>query len=155
MKSNIFSAPISQHTPGFTLLEAILTIAIMTVLAFAAIPFYESFVFKSDLDGAAQTIAYSARRAQLLSQAADGDSSWGVKITTSSITLFRGTSFAARAPAFDEAFDLPGSLSITGVTEWVFNKVSGLPAAAGTTTLTSIRNETKNVRINSKGMVEY
>lgn len=140
---------------GFTLLEVLLSLATIAGIAGISMPIYQSFQVRNDLDIAATTMAQSFRRAQVLAKASDGDASWGVHIQSGSITLFKGTSFAARDTTLDEIFVVPTSITPSGVSEIVFAKFTGLPTATGTTTLTSSINETRTITINGKGMVSY
>jgi len=140
---------------GFTLLELILVIATITVLAGIAIPVYALLQVKNDLDVATNTVTQTLRRAQTLSQAVDGDTTWGVKLQTSDITLFKGVSYSARDTNFDEVYTLSGNVTPTGVSEIVFSKLLGNPNTTGTVTLTSTNNETQNITIGSKGQLDY
>lgn len=140
---------------GFTLLEVLLSIAIIGLITGIGIPVYQSFQVRNDLDIATVSIAQSLRRAETLAEAVDGDISWGIRVQSGSITLFKGTSYAARDTNFDEVFQVPTSIAPSGVQEIVFAKFTGLPQTTGTTTLTSNTNETRTITINAKGMVSY
>lgn len=144
----------SDRSRGFTLLELLLTVALISVLAGFSLPVYRTLMTKNDLDIAAVTVAQTARRAQVLSQAVDGDTSWGLKVQSGSIVIFKGTSYAARDTAFDETFDVPTSITPSGTTEYIFSKFTGFPQVTGTATLTT-SNDTRTVTINEKGMVSY
>ncbi len=145
----------SDRSKGFTLLEILMSIALITVVAGIGVPVYQSFQVKNDLDVAVNSWAQALIRAQALSRATDGDSTWGAGIQSGNLTLFKGTSFALRDTAYDEVFDIAGSITPSGLTEIVFAKFSGLPQSTGTTTLTSSTNEVRAIAINSKGMVSY
>ena len=140
---------------GFTLLEVLLSVSVIGIIAGIAIPVYQSFQTRNDLDIAAAAIAQSLRRAQVLAEAVDGDISWGVFVASGALTLFQGTSYAARNSSFDEVFEVPTSITPSGVAEVVFAKFTGLPQTTGTVTLTSTNNETREITINAKGMVSY
>ncbi len=140
---------------GFTLLEVLLSVAAIAIIAGISVPIYQSFQVRNDLDIATVTIAQAFRRAQLLSQAVDGDTGWGVFVQSGSITLFKGISYAARDTAFDEIFEVPTNITPTGVSEIVFTKFTGNPQTTGTIILTSSTNETRSIIINAKGMVNY
>lgn len=140
---------------GFTLLEVVLTVSVIAALMALAIPVYQSFQVKNDLDIAAQTMAQSLRRAQILAQAVEGDASWGVQAASGAIVLFKGVNFATRDPNYDETFEVPGSITSSGLLEVVFSKFSGLPQSTGLITLTTVTNETKTITINAKGAVLY
>lgn len=143
-----------NNKKGITLMEVVLSIAVIAILAGLSLPVAIRMLTKNDLDIATVTTAQTMRRAQTLSQSVDGDSNWGVKVQTSSITLFKGTSFATRDSNFDEDFSFPTSITPSGVTEAVFTKLFGDPQTTGTITL-STGNDSSNIVINGKGMVSY
>jgi len=118
-------------------------------------PVYESFVRRNDLGLTAQNIAFMLRRAQTYSRAVNGDSAWGIKVQAPTVTLFQGTSFATRAPAFDETFSIPNSIAVSGLNEVYFSKLDAAPNTTGSITLLSTTNDSKTITVNSKGMVNY
>jgi len=143
----------NQH--GFTLVELLLSVAILSLLAGLSLPVYETFLRRNDLDLTTQNIAMAVRRAQTYSRGVDEDSQWGVAFLSSGVTLFKGTSYAARAASFDETIPLPASVSIAGLSEVLFSKVSGAPSATGAVSLTSTVNDSRTITINAKGLVSY
>ncbi|MBL1434247.1 type II secretion system protein [Candidatus Wolfebacteria bacterium] len=146
---------ILQKNKGFTFIEIILVIALIGITAGISVPVYQSFQTRNDLEVSSTTIVQTLRRAQLLSQAMDGDTSWGVNVAIGNITLFKGESFSSRNIEFDEIFSMPTSISVSGLSEIVFEKFTGEAQNIGTTTLTSINNETRSINITSKGTVSY
>jgi prepilin-type N-terminal cleavage/methylation domain-containing protein len=140
---------------GFTMLEIALSISILGIIFGMTIPMYRIFTVRNDLDIAAGTLVQNYRRAQTLSMLADGDSMWGVHVATGSILIYKGSSYVSRDEAVDENTEIPTSIIISGLTNVTFSKKSGIPQSTGTTTFTSITNETRNVTINQKGMVDY
>jgi prepilin-type N-terminal cleavage/methylation domain-containing protein len=144
-----------MRNSGFTLLEVLLSIATMAIIVGISLPIAQSFQVRNDLHIAVNTFVQTLRRAQILAQAVDGDMSWGVKVQSASVTLFKGVSYAARDTSVDEIFDVPTSIVPSGLTEIVFTKWSGLPEASGTATFTTTINETRNVTINQKGILTY
>ena len=143
---------------GFTLLETVLSIAIILILAGLSIPVFYSFQAKNNVDLASTMVAQSLRRAQALAEAVSGDATWGVKVATNTITIFQGTSFATRNISFDETLDFSQNLTVSGTSEFVFTKLYGFPQASGTLQLTSLQSNTRDTRIlivNEKGTVNY
>lgn len=140
---------------GFTLIEILLSVAIITLLLGLSLPVYESFVRRNDLDLTTQNIVSVIRRAQLYARSADEDSEWGVRASPTSLTLFKGSTYATRNTAFDEVVTIPASMSASGTTDVVFAELTGSPSVAGSYTLTSTTNDTRTVTINAKGMVNY
>ncbi len=144
-----------QFQRGFSFIEVMLSVAIITALATLAIPVYRTLQIKNDLDIAAQVSVQSVRRAQLQAQSSDGDTSWGLKVASGAITVFKGTSYAARDTTYDETYDLPTSITPSGVTEIVFAKFTGLPNTSGNLVLTPSSGVATTVVINAKGFASY
>ena len=140
---------------GFTLPEILLSITLLTVIGAMIIPAYRLFMVRNDLDIATITLAQNLRRAQSLSQASDGDMTWGVRVGVGGIIVYKGASYVLRDSLYDENTSIPTSISPTGLNEIVFSKVIGLPNATGTFTLTSQGGEARTIIINEKGMVDY
>lgn len=139
---------------GFSLLEVLLSVAIISFLAGLSMPIYAGFHTRNSMDLAAQSIAQALRRAEAYSQAVKGDSQWGVRVASGTATLYKGSSYALRDTAYDENITIPGNVAVSGLSEVVFTKLSGAPSTTGTVTL-STTNQTRNISINAKGMVDY
>ncbi|MBP6949051.1 MAG: prepilin-type N-terminal cleavage/methylation domain-containing protein [Candidatus Pacebacteria bacterium] len=144
-----------KNIRGFTLLEMALSISILGIIFAMSGPLYRVFMVRNDLDITVSTMVQNLRRAQTLSQVADGDSEWGVHVATGSILLYKGFNYALRNEAFDENTEIPTNISVSGLLTITYQKKTGIPQSVGTTTFTSVTNETRNVTINQKGMVDY
>lgn len=144
-----------KNIRGFTLLEILLSVSLLAIIGGMVIPSYHTFIVRNDLDIATATLAHNLRRAQSLSQSADGDMTWGVHVGVGSILIYKGASYVLRDSSFDENTQIPTTIVPTGINEITFSKVFGLPNATGTFSLTSQANEQRNVTINEKGMVDY
>lgn len=140
---------------GFTLLEVMLSVAILTLITGLSLPVYETFMRRNDLDLTAQQLAASLRRAGTYARGVNRDSAWSVEVQPTVVTLFQGTNFATRNQAFDEKFAMPASVAISGLNEVQFAKLSAAPNTTGSITLTSSTNATRTITINAKGMVEH
>ncbi len=144
-----------QH--GFTLIELLLSLAIVGILTAYSLPVVTRIQTKNDLDTAKTSFVQSLRRAEILSQSVDGDSAWGVKAQSGSITVFKGINFVSRDVTFDEVYAMPATITATGLTEIDLAKFTGYPTASGSTILTSsiTPTDTVTITVNSKGMVSY
>ncbi len=82
------------------------------------------------------------------------DSSWGVKVATGQITLYKGTNFESRSQAKDENTVIPDTIEIAGLNDVVFTRLEGTVVNPGTINL-KIKNFEKNISINEQGTVSY
>ncbi|MBI2444722.1 MAG: prepilin-type N-terminal cleavage/methylation domain-containing protein [Candidatus Magasanikbacteria bacterium] len=140
---------------GFSLVELMLTVALIALLAGITLPVYRSYQTNSDRQRVAASLASRLRRAQTLATAVAGDSSWGVAVATGTITVFKGVDYANREAAFDEITDLPRQLTFSGLSEVVFARFSGAPLTTGEIRLTSSDGGAVSLTINSQGMISY
>ncbi len=145
----------NNNSLGFTLLELLLSIAIFAIVIGFTAPLFYSFQVKNDLDLTVNTTAQYLRRAQILSQAGKGDDFWGVMIKEEEIVLFKGESYANRDSGFDEIFLLSRAISLSGLSEIVFEKLTGEPQNTGDIIFSSGINETRVIKINEKGIIDY
>ncbi|SRR5258708_28455628 len=140
---------------GFTLIEIILSLALVAILAATSVPLYRALVVRNDLDVTAGTIAQTLRRAEALAFAVDGNTGWGVAIGAGGITLFKGTTFTSRDQNFDERFDVPADVAASGPGEIDFANFLGTPQQTGAIILISNTNESRTITVNAKGTVNY
>jgi|SaaInlV_200m_DNA_2_1039689.scaffolds.fasta_scaffold30769_2 type II secretory pathway pseudopilin PulG len=140
---------------GFTLVELILVIVFTGMLAGISIPVYNRFQNANSVELASMSLVQSLRRAQVLSKASDGDSNWGVYISSGQITLFKGVNYAGRDINYDENYFINNNITISGLQEIVFDKFSGDPQSIGSTTFIININASKTITINSKGVLNY
>ena len=140
---------------GFTLIELLIVIAIIGLLVGVALPSLNLLISQTNVTDAAATYAQTLRRAESLAIAGRNDSACGVHLATSSIVLFKGTSYAARDTQYDDSYTTSNFVP-SGLTEISFAKFTGLPSATGDTTLTNDRgSSTKTITINAKGTILY
>ena len=140
---------------GFTLLEIILSVAIITIVATITPPAYEKLHSKISFDSTIDTYVSYIYRAQKLSQTNKLNSSWGTKIQNNKIILFKGSSFNTRDVTYDEEFSILSNIEINGDSEVVFAKLYGYPNTEINTSITNGQGNTKTIKINKKGLIDY
>ncbi|MBI2577952.1 MAG: type II secretion system protein [Candidatus Wildermuthbacteria bacterium] len=140
---------------GFTLLEALLSIAAIGIIAGFSVPFYYAAQVRNDADNTIIMAAQNLRRAQLLAQSGEGDSPWGLYMQQGSMTLFEGSSFGARDQDMDEIFTFAANMGVSGNQEFVFEKMTGEPVSTGTLNLLLSTGEQRTISVNEKGMISY
>lgn len=141
---------------GFTLIEVLLSVAIISLITGMSLPILASFNDRNDLDLTAQGIVSQLRRAQTYARGTNGDSQWGVHAQNGGAVLFKGSSYATRDTSYDEPTTISPTVTVTGLSEFLFAKLDGTPSTTGSVTLTNTNtNETRTITINAKGMVSY
>ena len=143
---------------GFTLIEVLLSVAIIALITGMSLPILASFNDRNDLDLTTQSIVSQLRRAQTYARGINGNSQWGVYTQDGSSTLFKGSSYLdlARDTSYDEPTTISPAITVTGLSEFLFDKLDGAPNTTGSLTLTNTNtNETRTITINAKGMVSY
>lgn len=153
IKIKIFNKwPFSQKN-GFTLLELLLVLALMSALAVIAAPMYLSLQAENEMNITSVTIGDILRRAQLKSQAIDSDSAWGVEIKNGSLIIFKGQNFANRDQTFDENFSLANTIILSGLSEIIFSPLSGTPNTTGIIKLEHLDGRQSQLSINGLGII--
>lgn len=137
---------------GFTLIELIIILALVSVIAFLSVSFYSRFLLQNEVENTTERLVGQIRKAQLYSMMNKGNSSWGVKVASGNITLFSGGSYATRNSSLDESFTFNNNISILGLSETVFKYRTGTPSAVFTVTISG-NNNTKTISINSQGRI--
>ncbi len=141
---------------GFTLIEVLLSIALIAILTGTTSIVYFSLLGRNSLDIAAWTTAQTIRRAQVLSQANAGNSGWGVHTQTGSVTLFKGSTYNS-SDASNEVANIETNIT-TPTTDFKFDRSTGLPtttapASAFSIKLTGTQGDSRTITLNTKGMV--
>lgn len=137
---------------GFTLIELIIVVAIISMLgsfvSFAII----SFLGQNNLKNTTEQLASTLKTAQQQSMAGKNNSSWGVRISSGNIILFSGSSYASRNPAFDVTYTVPPTISIPS-TDIVFEKITGNTNSSYILAITG-QNDSSTVIVNQLGTVD-
>lgn len=145
-KLNLTCPPSRNPRRGFTLIEILVVIAIMSVLAAVSFPFYARFVTQNNVSSTANGLVGSLQKAQLYAMSGKNNSSWGVRYADSKIVLFQESSNTV----FD-SYNVAGSIQVTGLNQVIFSRPTGLPTSPGTYVVSS-NNQTKSVMLNSEGV---
>jgi len=112
---------------GFTLIEILITIFLIVILASFIVSVGLNFYKSQQLEVYSQAVLQTLRRAQSKTVSVELDSSFGVYLTNNNYTLFKGNSYDTRDVQYDEVFDLPEIIKVSGLSEVVFLKTEGLP----------------------------
>ncbi len=137
---------------GFTLIELLLVTSIVLIIGTFSVIFFSRFLTQNAIANTQDRFVGQLRKAQVYAMMGRQNGNWGVRFGSNTITLFQGNSYALRNAAFDEKFSENATISISGFSEIVFTKVTGLPSTTGTYTIIG-NDSSKQVTVNSQGIV--
>jgi len=139
---------------GFTIIELIIVITIVTIVFAISIAAYDRFLSSGVLDSAKFEIIQNIRSAQILAISGKDNLNYGVFITENQYTVYQGASYLNRTISQDKVFVLPNNIRASGLAEINFAKKTGLPNTTGTLILTHTTNNSKeNITINTTGLI--
>lgn len=141
-----------DHQKGFTLIELLLVISIVIAIGTFSVVFFSRALTQNAVANMQDHLMGQLRKAQLYAMMGKQNGNWGVRFGSNTLPLFQGNSYATRNSAFDENFYENANISLSGFTEVVFSKTSGLPSTTGTFVITG-NDTSKQVVVNSQGVV--
>lgn len=144
-----------RHNSGFTVIEIIITITIITAISVlgATVGFdvYRSGTLSVERD----LLVSSLEKARSFAMTNVGESSHGLYVEDNRHILFRGDSYPERNTDYDlEVVNSP-KISSTGTVEFVFEQLSGDGIAHGTLTLTDDRGMSVSISVNEEGGINW
>lgn len=135
---------------GFTLTELIIVLAIIIILALAALPIYGNFQVLSQLNETTSQIIQNLRLARERSLAGYNNEQHAVQFLADKYVLSPGSTYERQVTLASSL-----SLSTTLTNDDVyFSKGLGVPDDAGIITLTHSIGQSRQIEINSFGLVE-
>ena len=139
---------------GFSLLELILVIGIAILLFNVSTSGFNSYKMHSNLELATNGVVEAIRLAQSSAESGKGDSKWGVEILSNQVVIFKGDSYATRITSSDEILNFSNGISASGLSEIIFEKISGITINTGDIFISNSSGE-KKLSVNSFGIVDY
>jgi prepilin-type N-terminal cleavage/methylation domain-containing protein len=139
---------------GFSLVELIMVIGIFSLIISISTSGFNSFKSHSNLAIGVGGVVEAIRLAQSSAQSGKGDSAWGVKILSDEVVVFKGSDYSGRDTSFDEHLNFQGGVSASGLSEIIFEKITGKTVNVGDVFISNTSGEQK-LSINSFGTINY
>ena len=142
---------------AFTLVEILMVLAIMAVVSTISVKTYFNLREKQAIQKDTDSIVSVIEKAKSLSSNRKNDSAYGVKFSSSTVTIFSGTDYTNGNSI--SKYEMEESVKISAIslsshdTEINFNKITGNPNATGTITLIT-PSYSKIVTIYGTGIIE-
>ena len=144
-----------KASKGFTLVEILIVFSIIVVVSAVTIPLYNRWQVANTIASEKTEVAQHLRLAQTRARSGLGDKNHGLYFQSNNYTIFEGDDYLTRDQGEDEFYYLPTSVVISGFSEIIFIKQTGIPNITGTLTLTNtITSETATIDINSQGLID-
>jgi Tfp pilus assembly protein FimT len=140
---------------GITLAELLISVAIAGILIGISVAAFVNLSNTDQILGASQEILSELRQARSQAVESLADSAYGVHFTSSSVTLFAGTTYQSGA-AGNAVLPLPSNITISASpTDFVFSKISGT-TTSGTIQayISSNSSYAKTISVQSTGVAE-
>lgn len=151
---------------GFTLLEVILTLAILSIISAIGFSYLGGFKSGADIEETANQIVGKLREAQGKAMAGEDNQRWGVHFyndnTDASLSyyeIFSGNDYVSgiimeriylTSLAADVIFDMP---SVGQSIDIIFSKITGAPTSAQNIVI-SLQGATKTISVETSGRIK-
>ncbi|MEN9614212.1 MAG: hypothetical protein RLZZ347_519 [Candidatus Parcubacteria bacterium] len=150
-----------SFSKGISVLELLITVAIVTLLVSISLKTFGQFFTVQSVDKEVGAVLSTIAYARSQSMAGRNDTSYGVHFASTTITVFRGSTYTVSTTT-NIARELSGGVVVSrlslgaGVVDVVFGKLTGTASASGTIMISSTRDSTqsKTITISGTGLAQ-
>lgn len=146
------------RTSGFTIVELLVSMAVMVILATLTVTTFKDYADRSQLQGEVVGVTRDLMEQRSKTLAALNDSVYGFAVSSTSLIYFAGSTYVPGA-AGNEVVPLNYTTATSsfsnGLSYIVFSKITGEASATGTIELISgAQNSTTTITIHGSGLIE-
>ena len=127
----------------------------MTVIGLTGASFYSRFFTQNAASNTADTIVQLSRKAQFYAMTGNKSnaSGWGINYVGNVITLYQGPAFSLRNQIWDENYTVENAVTVSGLTEINFARLTGLPTTTATIEVSGNQGSTQTLTVNAQGTI--
>jgi len=150
----------SNRAQGFSFIELLAVLAVVGILSTIVWASFSNFRQQQVLSGGTETVLSVLNQARSKTLAAKGSSRHGVRLASTTVTLFAGSSYAA-GNVDNQTIALPAGVIIANVavagggTDIVFDRLTGKTGQSGSIRLEIANNSAKSrtITVLSTGII--
>ena len=135
---------------GYTLIELLIVVSLIITIGTMTAPFASGFLIRIYQESTVNSIISALHRAQSLSLDGKGSTAWGICQTGNNIRVYQGS---CASPTIKEDTSIPATVTVTGLSDVTFSRITGEPSSTLTIVITSGAG-TKNITLNELGVVD-
>lgn len=135
---------------AFTMVELILVMGLFALLLAMTLPLLGNFQQRQQTQVLGSDVVEILRRAQHRSITGEDGQTWGVYVSSGSLTLYAGASYLARDIAQDEVRVIPLPTVVSGLSDIHFS-IRGTPSSVGSLSVSRPDVDTETVIVNAAG----
>lgn len=149
----------TTNTKGFTLVEILIVISVLTFISLITLGFFVDYKrsqgVTQDVE-LATSVLYKARNDAISS---NGSADYGVRLASSSVILFKGSTYVSTQATNQVFLFTSGSVIsnvslVSGGVDIIFNKLTGETAQSGVFMLTTPDGGVKTITIYPTGLIQ-
>lgn len=139
---------------GFTLIEIIIAIGILTILSGLGLIFSVDFYRSYSLDSERNMVVSVLQKVRSRAQNNINQSLHGVSFQSNGYVLFQGASYALRDSDYDEIIPKNLTIGVSGISEAIFEQLNGNSQTIGDVSLDNGKR-TLIISINNEGKIDW
>ena len=145
--------PRSRRKRGFTLIEILISVAVLSIITAVAVPSFIVFNRRQQLDQAAKQVKTDLRAMQAQAVAGAGASQWAVSFVSGELDYSIGR-YEGGSLADPQTKDLPGSTTLSTTATVVFERLTGVPTGGQQVITVALGGDTRSVTVYEGGNME-
>jgi prepilin-type N-terminal cleavage/methylation domain-containing protein len=150
---------VAPNQKGFTLMEILVVLGILAILTTIGMTSFRNSSVRVNLEQQSAIALSLVEEARNNSLASLNNSEYGIRFSSTTVTLFQGKTYSSGASNKTHVFTngvYASPINISGGNDIYFNRLTGEPSATGTVTfkITADQSLFKVLIINGTGIIE-